>query len=356
MGNKKMKSLNIIAIILILTFVNTTKSDLFLDLTQSLVQLHAVPADQLARLNSVQESFQDSHKSLEAVTNINTATCQRLQESNTAVLAAFEKRGKEVVAAKAKIAEAAKGLAASINEDNKAIAAEKVKIEDAGKEIVNQAKILSTRENDLIEVIRILRRLKNIAVDELTGDHKLTTEMGKIKVVNEHGVSFIQRSNLKEELKGLLSRGETTSKALISTLIMMATNDDGKYSDPALVKKIVGTLDRIIAANAAKKAGLQKAYEKNIATQKEIIENCGKLIQSLTVTIVRNRFLIETGNRENGMYDREAEMIQRYTTRRTGRAEFQKDYCNRQIKMFAGYNARYAAIATKIGEMRDQMS
>jgi len=248
-----MKTLNIFAILLIVTFVNTSKSISYSDVAQSLVQLHDEPTEGLAKLNEVAESFADSHKNLDSVIEANQGMCERLEKMGNAVkagLAARIKNAQGEIETLANQTEVNKKIIA----DN--IAAEKAevqKIKEAGAEIKKEATNLVKKEAELEETVNVLNRLKNIARDELAGKTKINTEMGQYKVVNNHGVSFIQRVNLKQELHGLLSKTHTASKALISTLIMMAANDDGHYSDPKIVAKIIAVLDKIINANETKK-------------------------------------------------------------------------------------------------------
>lgn len=351
-----MRTLNIFALLLLVSFANTNKTNKMTslsDVAQSFVQLHDIPAEGMARLTSLQESFQDSHKNLEGLVNINTDTCNKLNEANTNVLAEMNKRIKQANEEKEHLAEENQTLAATIKEDREQIQAENEKIKAAQGEIRNESTTLAQKESELEETINVLLRLKNIAQDELAGNAKITTEMGKYKVVDNY--SFIQKSNLKEELKALLRKNETSSKALISSLIMMAANDDGRYSDPALVNKIMNTLDKIIKSNVEKKTTLKTNYENNVKNQREIIENCNNLIQTLTNSMIRDTSNVEINNRQNLMLNREIEGTQRYITRRTARAQFQKTYCDNQLRMMDVYQKRYAEVSNRINEMRSEL-
>merc|ERR1712151_197967 len=223
------KTLDIFAILLIVTFVNTSKSISYSDIAQSLVQLHSEPTEGLAKLNEVTESFANSHKSLEGVIDANHNMCERLEKMGNSVKAGLAAAIKH---AHREIEERGWWIESNTHQisfDASSIKNEEEKIKDATEEIKKESDNLVKKEAELEEPVNVLNRLKNIARDELAGKIKINTEMGQYKVVNNHGVSFIQRVNLKQELHGLLSKTHTASKALISTLIMMAANDDGHY-------------------------------------------------------------------------------------------------------------------------------
>ena len=74
-----MNTFNIFAILLIVTFVNTSKSISYSDIASSLAQLHDVPTEASAKLNEVTESWADSHKSLDALIEVNSNMCEKLE-------------------------------------------------------------------------------------------------------------------------------------------------------------------------------------------------------------------------------------------------------------------------------------
>merc|ERR1712222_104928 len=150
---------------------------------------------------------------------------------------------------------------------------------------------------------------------------------GQYKVVNNHGVSFIQRTNLKQELHGLLAKSTTASKSLISTLIMIAANDDGHYSDPKIVAKIIAVLDKIINSNSLKRNNLRTDFEKESIIHKE-----------------------------TNMLNREITLIEGAQTRRTQRSQFKSDICAKQSHMMAHYQRVYAQNAKRVEELKAEIS
>merc|ERR1712032_254412 len=343
-------------ILLIVTFVNTSKSISYSDVAQSLVQLHDEPTEGLAKLNEVAESFADSHKNLDSDIKANQGMCERLEKMGNAVKAGL--------AARIKNAQGEIETLANQTEVNKkiiadSIAAEKAevqKIKEAGAEIKKEATNLAKKEAELGETINVLERLKNIARDEMGGKTKINTEMGQYKVVNNHGVSFIQRTNLKQELHGLLAKSTTASKSLISTLIMIAANDDGHYSDPKIVAKIIAVLDKIINSNSLKRNNLRTDFEKESIIHREIIENASEMIQNLKEASIKASSRILMNQKETNMLNREITLIEGAQTRRTQRSQFKSDICAKQSHMMAHYQRVYAQNAKRVEELKAEIS
>ena len=196
--------LNIFAILLIVTFANTSKSITYSDIAQSLVQLHDTPIDGLAKLGEISESFQDSNKFLEAAKTTVTDTCERLTSESQKIIGAFNKKVTDATEEVQTLTEEVIAAKKQIEKSEEAKKVEVAKIIESRTQIKNLSDNLVKRESDLNETINVLHRLKNIAKDELSGVSKINTEMKGINVVSNHGVSFIQKSNLKEELKSIM--------------------------------------------------------------------------------------------------------------------------------------------------------
>ena len=351
-----MKTINIFAILFIVTCVNTTKSISYSDLAQSLVQLQDEPMEALASLNTVSEGFADSHKTLDSLAAVNSATCERLEAAQQSVNKGLAQSLKNAHSQIEELGANNKVQAASIKHAADTEAEEEAKIKVAIADIKKEAKELVKKENELEETVNVLLRLKNIAQDELAGKTKITTEMGQYNVVSKHGVSFIQVSNLKQELHSLLQKSHTQSKALISTLIMMASNDDGHYSDPKIVAKILAVLDKIIASNTLKKHNLQGEFAKEKEANKQIIEMAGEMIINVMEGSVKAQSRMEINNKEVLMYNRDIQSIQAAQVRRKGRNEFNQNYCDEQMKMMKTYQTRYAEVASKVNEMKSELA
>merc|ERR1712151_963987 len=350
------KTLTFFAFLLIVTFVNTTKSIAYADIAQSLAQLHEMPEEAIASLNKVGESFQESHKNLEAVISANANMCDNLMDNHKRVMAGL---GARIKAANLQIAELGHST-----EENQAILKQNVqqqkdevdKIKEAAADLKKEADNLVKKEAELGETINVLERLKNIARDELAGKTKINTEMGQYKVVNNHGVSFIQRTNLKQELHGLLAKSTTASKSLISTLIMIASNDDGHYSDPKIVAKIIAVLDKIINANESKKNHLKADFQRDSQMNQEIIQNSSDMIQNLKEASIKSDFRILLNNKETNMYNREIQLIEGAQKRRSARGQFKQDFCAKQKQMMEHYQRVYAQNAKRVEELKAEIT
>merc|ERR1712222_158644 len=350
------KTLTFFAFLLIVTFVNTTKSIAYSDIAQSLAQLHEMPEEAIASLNKVGESFQESHKNLEAVISANSEMCDKLHLADENVKIGLSTRTKACNTEIANLSHSTEENRAILKQNVQQQKDEVDKIKEAAAELKKEAANLIKKEAELGETINVLERLKNIARDELAGKTKINTEMGQYKVVNNHGVSFIQRVNLKQELHGLLSKTHTASKALISTLIMMAANDDGHYSDPKIVAKIIAVLDKIINANETKKNNLKTDFERDSKMNQEIIQNSSDMIVNLKEGSTKALFGITLANKETNMYNRDIQFIQGIDKRRSARRTFHENFCAQQKQMMATYQKRYAAVATKMNELKAELS
>ena len=351
-----MKTLNIFAILLIVTFVNTSKSISYSDIAQSLVQLHDVPTEGLAKLNEIAESFADSHKNLEAVISVNGDMCERLDQVQKNVAAGLSKGINNANDQIAALAINSEENADIIKRNVSAQQEEVKKIQEAAAGLRKEAKNMLNAEAELEEVVNVLERLKNIAHDELSGNTKINTEMGQYKVVNNHGVSFIQRSNMKQELHALLNKSQTASKSLISTLIMMASNDDGHYSDPKIVAKIIAVLDKIIASNVLKKNNLRSQFTKDSQMNQEIIENATEMIDNLKEGTIKASFGTELNNKETLMFNRDLQYFQGAQQRRGNRNAFNKEFCKKQQELMEKYQKRYADSTKQFQTLKDEIN
>merc|ERR1712032_1480899 len=331
------------------TFVNTTKSIAYSDIAQSLAQLHEMPEEAIASLNKVGESFQESHKNLEAVISANSEMCDKLHLADENVKIGLSTRTKACNTEIANLSHSTEENQAILKQNVQQQKDEVDKIKEAAAELKKEAANLIKKEAELGETINVLERLKNIARDELAGKTKINTEMGQYKVVNNHGVSFIQRTNLKQELHGLLAKSTTASKSLISTLIMIAANDDGHYSDPKIVAKIINS-------NSLKRNNLRTDFEKESIIHREIIENASEMIQNLKEASIKASSRILMNQKETNMLNREITLIEGAQTRRTQRSQFKSDICAKQSLMMAHYQRVYAQNAKRVEELKAEIS
>lgn len=350
-----MNTLNIFAIILIVSFVNTAKSPSFSDIAQSFVQLHDAP-EGLAKLHEVTESFQNSHNNLEAVASMNQQTCEKLNQSN---LNANNLLNKKIQLNMEAIQHKQNGLERAnenIEHARKEQEVEQGKIKEAAEEIEKLHHELVSKENELTETMNVLYRLRDVANDELAGKTKITTEMGKYNVVNNHGVSFIQKSNLKQELSNIMNKTHTAAKSLISTLILLASNDDAHYSDPKLVAKVIAILDKIINENSNKLHHVENDFHKDTELQSQIIQASHGVVANLEDSLIKENFVITFNTKAIDQYNREIEFLRKALKRREDRAAAHAQFCKRQADMMATYERRYSEVSKRMNELRAEFS
>lgn len=352
-----MKTLNIFAFLFFVTFVKTTKKvSTYEDIVQSFVQIKQdLEVDSSAKVNEILESFSESNKQLKEFQSAVESTCNHLEESHTA----FQENNQKKLKA---LAEDLENLTNQSNDLQKDIETnlvnqeeENKKIEESQNVIKNAKDELTKKELELVETIKVLHRLRNVAQDELAGSTKLETKMNDFSVVNEHGVSFIQKSNLKEELKNIMGKSQTAEKSLISSLILLASSDDGHYADPAAVQKILDVLDRILKSNEDRRAELQTEFESNISSHSELISASEELLQSLKDSAMKNQHQLETNNRLKLMYEDDVTQHTTAGERRQKRFDFQQGICDKHKETATRSLEKYERTVEKLNEFRNDL-
>jgi chromosome segregation ATPase len=350
-----MKTFYFFAILLIVAFVNSSKPVDFSDIAQSLVQLHDEPVQGLAKINAINEAFQDSQTQLQNVRSIVTETCEKMGKNYAALISNGNSEISEVERRITLLNQGMTMRKGEIKNHTEAQAAEQEKIKVSTADMKNLSKQLVQKENEMNEIINVLHRLKNIAADELAGTEKNTTEMGKYNVVNNHGVSFIQKSNIRNELKSLLKNSNVAGKSLISTLILMTSNDDAHYSDPAIIAKIMNVLNNIINSNMERKRTLNQKFDEERKSMEELISNAVGMIQNLQESVIKAQTEITVGNRQVNMFNNDIVAMKRTLLGRQRREASLRKYCSRQNQMDEVYNQRYSEVFKKILELKSQM-
>jgi len=352
-----MKTINIFALIMILAFVKTTKKMAsYSDIVQSFSEISEPQDEGLAKLNQITDSFSESFNQLKNMESLVSSNCQRLQNEGetrvNAIKKSIEKLQEEVKILNTENTETQSNIEKNIKNQKEEV----IKIQNAREDIIKAKDEVSKKEMELYETINVLHRLKNIAEDELSGTYKMETQMKNFTIVNNHGVSFIQRANLKEELKSVMRKTETEGKALISTLILMASNDDGHYSDPKTVQKILDVLDKIIKQNEEKKNNLQVQYLENTKEFRAIIDNSENLIQNLNESAIKDQFNVSNNNKTVNMYNRDIQFYQNHLQRRIATNKFRTEICSKNMNLVATNSQRYANSMQAIDQIKNQFA
>lgn len=350
-----MKTLNFFAIILIVAFVNSSKSVSFSDVVQSLVQLHDEPAEGLAALNAISEAFVESETQLKNVRSIVTQTCEELQTSGSLVLEAQNADIENLQRSVTLLQQGAAFSQAEVEENTSRQAEEREKLAKAESDLKALEEELHARESELNEVVNVLYRLRDFAQDELNGSVKASTSMGNYNVVSEHGVAFIQKSNIRNELKSLLKNSNVKGKSLISTLIMMTSSDDAHYSDPEVLGRVLEVLNRLINTNEENIRNGAAQFEVQANSLREIAANAQSVIENLQESSMRALLSVEIANREVSMYQNDITFLQRTLKGRNQRIADLGGYCFRQVEMNDVYNQRYSEVFNRVLEMRSEL-
>lgn len=348
------KSLNIFAILLIISFVNSNKMVSYSDIVSSLVQLTG-DDNGLSNLNTIVENFESSNSLLRNLeTNVNE-NCRVLKErGDTHVRSLNEK----LIAYKANIDK--------LNVENTGIAAELINDEDAVKKEVEKTRVAKVdisdarkealqKEKDILESVNVLKRLRNIAIDELQGIQQKTTEMHKFNVTVT--TSFVQLPSFQEDLKGLLSKADSVNRGLISTLILL-TQSAGKqtFANPETVKKIVAMIEKIIANSHAKIQESITAKDEKVKSYNAILENSRNLIARLKEEIQRKINTKAANEREIIFYRNDIIFFEKALARRVKRNDFNVGLCGEQSKLVKKHSDKYQESLTKVNELKGQLA
>lgn len=348
-----MKTLTFFAFLLIATFVNSSKMVCYSDVAQSLLELHAGNDEISARLNAVNESFRASHKSLEAVKSGLDNSCKRLVAANTSNLEALKKRIQDFQAKNQGMVKANEALSAE-NVRNKALLeTEKNNKRKLKEEVKKGLTELNNKRLEIQEVLNILRRLRNFALDELNATTKRNSEMTNYSVVSKNGVSFIETSNLQEELRSIMKKSEVTSKSLISTLIFMTqVQNRSRFTDPKLLNKVIALLQKITYGNSMKLRNLGLEYKRNSEFKNKLVETSRKLILNLRQSMDKNLFTISLNNMQTNANAADVVFLQRALSRRQKDAGFQNSFCANQQSLIGKYFNRYTQVSKRLDGLR----
>jgi hypothetical protein len=351
-----MKTLNIFAFLFFVTFVKTTKKIVsYDDIVQSFVLIkQEVNEVTSAKIFEISESFNESNKGLEAFKLQVDATCTNIEQSYNS----YEENNKKKLKTLGENLEDLNKQSVAIQDDIdtniKNQKEEAVKIQEAKDEINKAKDELSAKEVEVVETIQILKRLRNLAQDELAGSTKLDTKMKDLNIVNKHGVSFIQKS-LKQELKTVLGRSHTAEKSLISSLILLASSDDdGHYADPAKIQKILDVLDRIVKSNEERKDNLQNDFLSQTNSHNKIISVSEDLLENLKASAIKNQQQLEVNNRTKLMYERDVTQLTRDGESREKRFTFQKEICDKRREMAKNNLIRNQKTVERVNEIKNQ--
>merc|ERR1711957_786354 len=113
---------------------------------------------------------------------------------------------------------------------------------------------------------------------------------------------------------------------------MIASNDDGHYSNPKIFAKIIAVLDKIIASNAS------------------------EMVANLKEGSIKAESRVELNGKETLMYQRDLTYFAGAATRRGARVAFNTAFCAKQKAMMVVYQTRYSITAKRLQELKAEIS
>lgn len=350
-----MKTLNIFAIILIVSFVSATRKLVtYEDLVTSFSQLDDPQNDALGKLENIGEAFKESNQLLTNTRDVIEGYCNKMNVATKNLIGVIGKNMKQFTDETEELKQSNLQHQNAIQENLDAQKEEVTKINAAYIAIRNSGTEQQAKESEIVEVLRVLNRLQNLASDELVGNHRVT-RMTNYTIVNEHGVSFIQKSNMKQELKGILSKSSTSGKALISSLILLATNDDGNFADQEKVNRVIEVLGKIIHRNEERLRNLKVEFEETKNSQMEIVNNSQQLIEQLREEAAKTNFDIEVNNRQIAMNNNEVLYLQRMNDRKSNKVKFDNKICQDHLKVMDNHRQKYTKTQERINAIKESL-
>jgi hypothetical protein len=348
------KTLNIFAILLIIAFVNTNKMVSYSDIVSSLVQL-SNDDNGLSNLKTIVENFESSNSLLSNLQTKVNENCRILRESGQTSVRSLNEKLSAYQKNIEKLTEENKVIDSDLFNDEQAVKREVEKTVVAKKDIAEARQHAINKEKEILESINVLKRLKNIAIDELQGIQQKSTDMYKFNVTVT--TSFVQMPSFQEDLKGLLSKADSVNRGLISTLILL-TQSAGKqtFANPETVKKIVAMIEKIIANSHSKIQESITNKDNQVKSYSEILENSRSLIARLKEEIQR-RVNNKAGNeREIVFYRNDIIFFEKALARRVKRNEFHVGLCEKQSRVVQTHSDKYQESLNKVNELKGQLS
>jgi len=347
------KTLNLLAILLILTCANSIQKISYSDIVSNLVQLS--DDDGLSDLNVIAEGFEASNRLLTVYKSRGVEACAVLNQSAVnsqnylkgkienfqSIIAVIEKENLEIEE--------------NINKEKNTIEEEIEKIKNAKDQIEEIKREEVTKEKELTEAVQVLKRLKNLATDELLGAEQKQTEM---KNFNVQVISFIQTSTFTQNLKGLMKLTGAANRGLISTLILLASRvgKQETYANPEAVRKIVEMVDKIIDNTQIKITQNTFLTEERILGLNEIIQTSRSLISASKEEIERSQSN-QTANHKNiNFFKNDIIFYGKALDARVKRQQFSQDLCAKQTSIVQSHYDEYVNTVKHIDALKADLS
>lgn len=350
-------TLNILAILLLIACANATKKISYSDIVSSLVELTDNKQEALSNVNNIVENFENSNTLLSNLKTRITENCQLLNQRSSEQQSKLQSKIESYQAAMDKLAKESKEVAAEVIADEAAVKAEAEKIRFAKKDIKQTQTETLNNEKAIYEAVNVLKRLKNLAIDELQGAQQKSTQMNRFNVTITTPPAFIQFSDFHGELKGLLSKTDSVNRGFISTLILL-TQSAGKqtFANPEAVRKIVAMIDRILANSYEKIQANQKQGQEKVASYSAIVENSRALIARLKEEIQKKISHRSNNDDQIIFYKNDVLFMQRALARRAKRSAFSFGLCKEQNNLIDKHYRKYLESVNFVNDLRSSLN
>lgn len=347
------KTLNFLAILLIVTCANSIQRITYSDIVSNLVQLS--DDDGLSNLNVISEEFEASNRLLSNFKSRTVENCAVLNQS--AVESQNYLKGKieyfhTVIGV---IEKENLDIDENINKEKGIIEEEVEKIKNAKDQIEEAKREEITKEKELTEAVEVLKRLRNLATDELQGAEQKTTEMNKFNV---QVISFIQTSTFTENLKGLMKSTGAANRGLITTLMLLASRvgKQQTYANPEAVKKILDMVEKIIDNTLVKITQNTFLTEERIFGLNEIIQTSRSLISASKEDIERGQSTQTANNKNINFFKNDIIFYGKALDARVKRQQFTQDLCAQQASLAQSHYDEYVKTMEHIDALKSELS
>jgi len=324
------------------------------DIVLSLVEITG--DDQgLSNISTIVENFESSNSLLK---NLETNVVENCRK--------FKERGDNTVRSlNEKLVTYRKNIE-TLDTENKKFSTELIKDEESVKSEVEKIKVAKRsvkeankdaleKEKQILEAVNVMKRLRNIAIDELQGVEQKTTQMNKFNVTRT--ASFLQMPSFQDDLKSLLFKSDSVNRGLLSTLILL-TQSAGKqtYANPETVKKIVDMIEKIISNSHSKLQESLRDRDDKVKAYNEIINNSRTLIDRLKGEIERKVNNKAGNDKESTFYKNDIIFFEKALARRAKRNAFNVRLCDEQTNLVKRHFDKYQESLRKVTELRGQLA
>ncbi len=352
------KNFNILVILVLIACARSTKSISYSDIVTSFVELSDNNDQALNHVVTIAENFEQSNNLLRNLKTEITENCQQYSSRAAKHQNYYQNQIASFENAVTYMTEESQKLSSSVLADEQLVKAEVVKIKSTKDEIKAAQQEVLDNEKAIHESVNVLKRLRNIAIDELQGTEQRNSQINAFNIkARTPPTAFIQFLDFHSELKNLLSKTDSVNRGFISTLILL-TQSAGKqtFSNPETVKKIVAMIDKILATSYLKIQTNQSEGEAKISSYSAIIENSRAIIAKLKDGI-QSAIALRAAAGDSIVFIRnEIVFLQRGLNRREKRNAFSLNLCKEQSNLVDRHFKKYVESLEFVNNLKSSLT